>query len=336
MALKKQFISENRVQIVNDQFRVSDLFQTYLPALMVIILLALFIYNLGYFYALDWRYLSLLRTQDYYSGMLPVLLFVLILFSSLVVQILDNPDWVYQKLLHKLRYLWEEFDKPAEVLAQIKELKSALWASKLEKFRLRLQIWESDLKNLYRKLLHRPGRRISTERIERLIKGEDNQYEKNLYNYELSRKRAWPEMKKLLVTGGVISSWSVAASLAITVLTFLVLIPLYGKAWMAEPKLLGVGLLASSIIILIDIGLQTSYRNRGKLLIAAALWGSFYCGMLGYHQDLLQSEVNVIDVNDKEHSLIRAVNRGYFVRGEDEVVFIPKAKALRLEQQLQK
>lgn len=335
MSLKKQFISQNQVRIVEDRFRVSDLFQTYLPALMIIVLAALFIYNLGYFYALDWRYLSLLRTQDYYSGMLPVLIFVLILYSSLVVQVLDNPDWAYQQLLQKLRVLWAEYDEPAVVLGQIKELKSALWSSKIEKASLYMQLWEIKLKNACRKLLHRPGRRISTERVERLIKGENNQYEKLLYKYELSRKRTWPELKKMLVIGARICGWSILAAVAVTLICFLILIPIYGKVWVAEPQWLGWGLLFTALVVLADIGLQTSYRSRGKLLIASALLGSFYCGVLGYHQDLLQKSVNVIDKEAAEHHLIRAVSRGYFVREGDEVLFIPKANALRLEQQVQ-
>ena len=50
----------------------------------------------------------------------------------------------------------------------------------------------------------------------------------------------------------------------------------------------------------------------------------------------MQTEVNVIDTDDREHSLIRAVGKGYFVRDDKDVVFIPKENALRLEQHLKK
>ena len=89
MALKKHFVSENRVQLVNEQFRVIDLFQAYLPILMIVVLSVLLVYNLGYFYALDWHYLYLLRMADYYAGTLPLLAFILVLYSSLVYQALD-------------------------------------------------------------------------------------------------------------------------------------------------------------------------------------------------------------------------------------------------------
>lgn len=71
MPRSKTIQSGRPVRSWEQPFRVADLFQTYLPMLVLIVIMALFIYNLGYFYGLDWRYMSLLRTRDYYSGTLP-------------------------------------------------------------------------------------------------------------------------------------------------------------------------------------------------------------------------------------------------------------------------
>ena len=82
MPRSKTIQSGRPVRSWEQPFRVADLFQTYLPMLVLIVIMALFIYNLGYFYGLDWRYMSLLRTRDYYSGTLPGLVLGLIHFSD--------------------------------------------------------------------------------------------------------------------------------------------------------------------------------------------------------------------------------------------------------------
>lgn len=60
MPRSKTIQSGRPVRSWEQPFRVADLFQTYLPMLVLIVIMALFIYNLGYFYGLDWRYMSLL------------------------------------------------------------------------------------------------------------------------------------------------------------------------------------------------------------------------------------------------------------------------------------
>lgn len=104
MPRSKTIQSGRPVRSWEQPFRVADLFQTYLPMLVLIVIMALFIYNLGYFYGLDWRYMSLLRTRDYYSGTLPGLVLGLILYTSLIVQILDSSSGPYQKLLHSFAF----------------------------------------------------------------------------------------------------------------------------------------------------------------------------------------------------------------------------------------
>ena len=94
------------------------------------------------------------------------------------------------------------------------------------------------------------------------------------------------------------------------------------------------GFFVTVIVLLADLALRIVHHNRSVLLLTAAVWGSFYCGMLGCRQDLQQREVRVIDDENREHYLTRAVNRGYFVRSGSEVLFIPKLKAVRLEQDL--
>lgn len=123
MPRSKTIQSGRPVRSWEQPFRVADLFQTYLPMLVLIVIMALFIYNLGYFYGLDWRYMSLLRTRDYYSGTLPGLVLGLILYTSLIVQILDSSSGPYQKLLHKLRFWWAKYDGPVDSLQQIARLK---------------------------------------------------------------------------------------------------------------------------------------------------------------------------------------------------------------------
>lgn len=56
MPRSKTIQSGRPVRSWEQPFRVADLFQTYLPMLVLIVIMALFIYNLGYFYGLDWRY----------------------------------------------------------------------------------------------------------------------------------------------------------------------------------------------------------------------------------------------------------------------------------------
>ena len=83
MPRSKTIQSGRPVRSWEQPFRVADLFQTYLPMLVLIVIMALFIYNLGYFYGLDWRYMSLLRTRDYYSGTLPGLVLAVAIGKSL-------------------------------------------------------------------------------------------------------------------------------------------------------------------------------------------------------------------------------------------------------------
>lgn len=189
MPRSKTIQSGRPVRSWEQPFRVADLFQTYLPMLVLIVIMALFIYNLGYFYGLDWRYMSLLRTRDYYSGTLPGLVLGLILYTSLIVQILDSSSGPYQKLLHKLRFWWAKYDGPADSLQQIARLKTELWNSALEQWLLRLQLAKAYGKNTYRKLSRRRGRKVSVERLQRFLAAEKGQYDKLVYKYELSRKK---------------------------------------------------------------------------------------------------------------------------------------------------
>ena len=195
MPRSKTIQSGRPVRSWEQPFRVADLFQTYLPMLVLIVIMALFIYNLGYFYGLDWRYMSLLRTRDYYSGTLPGLVLGLILYTSLIVQILDSSSGPYLKLLHKLRFWWAKYDGPADSLQQIARLKTELWNSALEQWLLRLQLAKAYGKNTYRKLSRRRGRKVSVERLQRFLAAEKGQYDKLVYKYELSRKKMWPELK---------------------------------------------------------------------------------------------------------------------------------------------
>ena len=311
MPRSKTIQSGRPVRSWEQPFRVADLFQTYLPMLVLVVIMALFIYNLGYFYGLDWRYMSLLRTRDYYSGTLPGLVLGLILYTSLIVQILDSSSGPYQKLLHKLRFWWAKYDGPADSLQQIARLKTELW-----------------------KLSRRRGRKVSVERLQRFLAAEKGQYDKLVYKYELSRKKMWPELK---VLGGIalrIGGWSLLGAAAVAAVYFLFLIPVYGKVWAAAPAYFFGGFFVTVIVLLADLALRVVHHNRSVLLLTAAVWGSFYCGMLGCRQDLQQREVRVIDDENREHYLTRAVNRGYFVRSGSEVLFIPKLKAVRLEQDL--
>lgn len=334
MPRSKTIQSGRPVRSWEQPFRVADLFQTYLLMLVLIVIMALFIYNLGYFYGLDWRYMSLLRTRDYYSGTLPGLVLGLILYTSLIVQILDSSSGPYQKLLHKLRFWWAKYDGPADSLQQIARLKTELWNSALEQWLLRLQLAKAYGKNTYRKLSRRRGRKVSVERLQRFLAAEKGQYDKLVYKYELSRKKMWPELK---VLGGIalrIGGWSLLGAAAVAAVYFLFLIPVYGKVWAAAPAYFFGGFFVTVIVLLADLALRIVHHNRSVLLLTAAVWGSFYCGMLGCRQDLQQREVRVIDDENREHYLTRAVNRGYFVRSGSEVLFIPKLKAVRLEQDL--
>lgn len=49
MPRSKTIQSGRPVRSWEQPFRVADLFQTYLPMLVLIVIMALFIYNLGYF-----------------------------------------------------------------------------------------------------------------------------------------------------------------------------------------------------------------------------------------------------------------------------------------------
>ena len=143
-----------------------------------------------------------------------------------------------------------------------------------------------------------------------------------------------PELK---VLGGIalrIGGWSLLGAVAVAAVYFLFLIPVYGKVWAAAPAYFFGGFFVMVIVLLADLALRIVHHNRSVLLLTAAVWGSFYCGMLGCRQDLQQREVRVIDDENREHYLTRAVNRGYFVRSGSEVLFIPKLKAVRLEQDL--
>lgn len=336
MALKKHFVSENRVQLVNEQFRVIDLFQAYLPILMIVVLSVLLVYNLGYFYALDWHYLYLLRMADYYAGTLPLLAFILVLYSSLVYQALDVPYWPYQRLLEKLRRLGDEYDNLSEGMARAKETISGLWFSRLEKMSLRQQIWLTKGQNLLRSLRRKPGRKLSVDRLEKIAASEEAHYDKLLYQYELLKPRLKTDVKVLAIMAAKICGLSSLGALAVAGFYWLFLVPLYGTVWREKPLLFLWGMVITALLALGEIALQVSYRRRRWLLAFAAAWISFYCGILGFHQDTMQMEVNVIDTDDREHSLIRAVGKGYFVRDDKDVVFIPKENALRLEQHLKK
>ena len=133
-----------------------------------------------------------------------------------------------------------------------------------------------------------------------------------------------------------ICAMTVLGALAVAGFYWLFLVPLYGTVWREKPLLFLWGMIAVALLALADIALQLVYRRRRWLLMMAAVWMSFYCGILAYYQDMRQTEVTVIDTDDKEHQLIRAVSRGYFVQENEEVVFIPREKAIRLEQHLKK
>lgn len=331
MSRSKTTQSDQFVRRREQPFRVADLFQAYLPMLALVIIMALFIFNLGYFYSLGWRYMSLLRTRDYYNGALPGLILGLVLYTSLIVQILDSSSGLYQKLIHKLRFWWVKYDEPAGSLQQIVRLKNELWNSVWEQWLLRFQLVRAYGKNASRGLLRRRGRKISVERLKRFLANEKERYDELVYKYELSRKKIWPELKKL---GGIvfrISGWSLLGSVAVAAVYFLFLIPVFGKIWAVAPVYFLGGFLVTVIVILADMGLRIIHCNRSVLLLTAAVWGSFYCGMLNYRQDLRQQEIRVVDDEDKEYFLTRAINRGYFVRDGREVFFIPKLKAVRLE-----
>ena len=336
MALKKRFVSPNRVRLVNEQFRITDLFQAYLPILMIVVLSALVIFNLGYFYALDWCYLHLLRTADYYGGSLPLLVFVLVIYNSLVFQVLDVPHWPYQRLIEALRRLGDEYDNQAEKAMSFRDVIRKLWRSRLEMISLRWQIIAAKGKNLVRSCLRRSGRKLSVERLQRIAASEDVQYEKLLYQYELLKPGVKTDMRISAMILVKICAMTVLGALAVAGFYWLFLVPLYGTVWREKPLLFLWGMIAVALLALADIALQLVYRRRRWLLMMAAVWMSFYCGILAYYQDMRQTEVTVIDTDDKEHQLIRAVSRGYFVQENEEVVFIPREKAIRLEQHLKK
>ena len=200
---------------MNEQFRVIDLFQAYLPILMIVVLSVLLVYNLGYFYALDWHYLYLLRMADYYAGTLPLLAFILVLYSSLVYQALDVPYWPYQRLLEKLRRLGDEYDNLSEGMARAKETISGLWFSRLEKMSLRQQIWLTKGQNLLRSLRRKPGRKLSVDRLEKIAASEEAHYDKLLYQYELLKPRLKTDVKVLAIMAAKICGLSSLGALAV-------------------------------------------------------------------------------------------------------------------------
>lgn len=313
-------------------FRLTDLFQTYLPALMLVVLAALFVYNIGYFYAFDRRYLSLLAVKDYYDGSLPMIILALIFYNSLVIQFLEDPGALYQQLIRQIRKAGDDYVLAGMVWWEAVRQKLLLWSYQYEILLCRLTIVKEKIQFKYQNWKGKPRRRSKDTKYKNEIKGWEARYEKAVFAYELSRKKNKPDVRKLFSAMGKVCGWAVAGILGVTVAYFILLLPFYGSVWAENPHILGIGLLGFSLFILLDMLFKLFRIGEVWLLGVAGIIGCFYFGMLGFHGDAAQKNVMVVDVAGEEYQMIRSVRRGNFVSRDGEIGFLPRAQIAKIEQ----
>lgn len=315
-------------------FRLADLFQTYLPALMLVVLAVLFVYNAGYFYLVDRRYLSILTVKDYYDGSLPIVILVLIFYNSLVIQFMEDPVSPYQRLIQKVRGAFAEYAKASAVVGDKLRQKLRLLSYRYEIWNCRWLMWKDGMAAKYGELRGKKRRRGKNAKFANEIKGWENRYDKAVYAYELSKEGIKPDIKPVFKALAGICGWTAACAGGMTLVYFGILLPFYGSVWFEHPALMFRGMLGFSLIILADIILRLIRRGEIWLLAVAGILGSLYFGMLGFQADAAQQDVTVVDLSGAEYQMIRNVRRGSFVQKGNEVIFLPNAQTAKIEQRL--
>lgn len=315
-------------------FRLADLFQTYLPALMLVVLAALFVYNVGYFYLVDRRYLSILTVRDYYDGSLPIMILVLIFYNSLAIQFMEDPVSPYQRLIQKIRHAFAEYVRASAVIGDKLRQKLQLLSYRYEVWNCRWLMWKDSLAAKYEELRGKKRRKSKNAKYTNEIKGWQSRYDKAVYAYELSKERIKPDKHPILRALTGLCGWTAACVGGMALVYFGILLPFYGLVWFEHPALLFYGMLGFSLIILADIILRLIGKGEIWLLAVAGILGSLYFGMLGFQSDAAQQDVSVVDVSGTEYQMVRNVRRGSFVQKGNEVIFLPNAQTAKIEQRL--
>ncbi len=315
-------------------FRLTDLFQTYLPALMLVVLAALFVYNVGYFYWVDRRYLSILTVQDYYNGSLPIVILALIFYNSLVIQFMEDPVSPYQRFVGRIYGKFIGYAEVSAVIGNKFRQRLRLFSYQYEIWNCQRLMWKDWIAAKYDAFLGKKRRKSKDTKYKNEIKGWENRYDKAVYAYELSAGRIKADMYQAFRGLLGVWGWTVACAGGMTLVYFVILLPFYGSVWLEHPVLLFHGMLGFSLLILADIILRLIGKGEILLLATAGIVGSLYFGMLGFQFDVAQQDVTVVDVSGAEYQMVRNVRRGSFVQKGNEVIFLPIAQTAKIEQRL--
>ncbi len=303
-------------------------FMRFRPIVIVVFLVASFLYNFGYFLETDYHYLSFLTYADFLYGTIPfIVLYSLILFFlSFLIPLILTPSICEDLFLYVSKMntenFWHNFIYKE---IRLKSIIGRAIQNIITGFFVDDEYISYPIKQYEQKM------ELKKNRAKQNI-GKNSKYKRFLAQIRLKLKRPYKKVSKCTVYfANILISILLGASIFILVFSWIIIyfVIKYHLSLLSNSTIVDIFNDKWSMLYVISCFALVYYINTDRLKISAFVCSVllFYAPLIGeeiFWIDFYNSRSTVVTQDKEEYQLVRAISNGYLSKKDNKLFFIPQ------------